>query len=197
MPVLHLVAGPNGVGKSTLYEYLIAPRHPALPFVSAQAYAAEHLKHVEDVDACTLSAQTWVDERRQDLLREGASFVTETVFSHPSRVALIAQARSFGYEVVLYAMCVDEPRRLLQRIEQRVREGGPPVPTHKVLERYPRAMENFRRAVRLADLSFLFDGVDAQHGGPRLVASLVSGQMHLHTVLRPRWVDKVLGFAEG
>jgi predicted ABC-type ATPase len=197
MPVLHLVAGPNGVGKSTLYEYLIAPRHPALPFVSAQVYAAEHLQHIDDPDARTLAAQAWVDERRQELLRDGASFVSETVFSHPSRLALIAQARSFGYEVVLYALCVDEPRRLLQRINQRVREGGAPVATHKVLDRYPRVLENFRRAVRLADMCFLFDAIDAQHGGPRLVASVVAGQMHLHTVLRPRWVDKVLGFAEG
>lgn len=196
MPVLHLIAGPNGAGKSTLYDYLIAPRHPALPLVNAQVHAQEALQHVPDAQRVE-AARAWADQRREELLRAGQSFVTETAFSHASRVALIAQARSLGYEVVLYALCLDEPRRLLARVNQRVREGGHAVPTHKVLERYPRTLDNFRRAVRMADLAFLLDAADAQEGGPRLIASIVSGQMHLHTVLRPRWVEKVLGFAEG
>ena len=92
---------------------------------------------------------------------------------------------------------LDEPRRLLQRVSQRVREGGHAVPSHKVLERYPRSLDNLRQAVFLADLAFLIDACEAHDGGPRLVASVMARQMQLHTVLRPRWVEKVLGFAEG
>jgi predicted ABC-type ATPase len=177
MPVLHLIAGPNGVGKSTLYQYLLAPRYPALPFVNVQARAP-------------------ADRQRQELLHQGLSFVTETAFSHPSRVALVAQARTLGFEVVLYAMALDEPRRLLQRVSQRVREGGHAVPSHKVLERYARCLDNFRQSVFMADLALLIDAADAHEGGPRLVASVVARQMQLHSALRPRWVEKVLGFAE-
>ena len=43
----------------------------------------------------------------------------------------------------------------------------------------------------------LMDAIDAGQGGPRLVATVAQGQMQLHAVLRPRWADKVLGFAEG
>jgi predicted ABC-type ATPase len=176
MPVLHLIAGPHGAGKSTLYQYLLAPRYPALPFINAERSAA--------------------DAQRQELLHKGLSFVTETAFSHPSRVALVAQARTLGFEVVLYALAVDEPRRLLQRVSQRVREGGHTVPSHKVLERYARCLDNLRQAVFMADLALLIDAIDAQEGGPRLVASVMGRQMQLHTALRPRWVEKVLGFAE-
>ena len=196
MPVLHLIAGPNGAGKSTLYEFLLAPRHPALPFVNAQLHANEHLQHITGAAERAEAARAWADREREELMRASRSFVTETAFSHASRLALIAQARSLGYEVVLYALCTDEPRKLLQRVNQRVREGGHAIPSHKVLERYPRTLDNFRRAVRMADLAFLLDAVEAHEGGPRLVASVVMGQMHLHTVLRPRWVEKVLGFAE-
>jgi predicted ABC-type ATPase len=178
MPVLHLIAGPHGVGKTTLHRVLIAPRHPELPFVRAETFAQ-------------------ADEQRQALLRAGQSFATESVFSHPSRVALVTQARALGYEVVLYAMALDEPRRLLQRVSQRVREGGHGVPSHKVLERFPRCLDNLRHAVFLADMAFLFDAIEARDGGPRLVASLIGGKMHLHTAVRPRWAEKVLGFAEG
>jgi predicted ABC-type ATPase len=197
MPVLHLIAGPHGAGKTSLYQYLIAPRHPDLPFINAQAYAWAQLRHIVDPGTRARAARSWADEQRQDLLRHGRSFVTETAFSHSSRVALIAQARSMGFEVVLYALALDEPRLLLRRVSQGAREGGDTVPSHKVLERFARCLHHLRQAVFMVDLVFLIDATDAHEGGPRLIATLAGGQMTLHTVLRPRWVEKVLGFAEG
>jgi predicted ABC-type ATPase len=197
MPVLHLIAGPHGAGKTSLYQYLIAPRHPDLPFINAQAYASAQLRHIVDPGTRARAARSWSDEQRQDLLRQGQSFVTETAFSHSSRVALIAQARSMGFEVVLYALALDEPRLLLRRVSQGAREGGDTVPSHKVLERFARCLHHLRQAVFMADLVFLIDAAEAHEGGPRLIATLAGGQMTLHTVLRPRWVEKVLGFAEG
>jgi predicted ABC-type ATPase len=197
MPVMHLIAGPHGAGKSTLYQCLVGPRHPGLPYVDGQAWAASQGEHLPDLATRALAARLWADEARQALLKQGQSFASETTFSHPSRVALIAQARSMGFEVVLYVLALDEPRRLLQRVSKRTRDGGPPIPSHKVLERYARCLYNLRQAVFMADLAFLFDAVDTQAGGPRLIASLAAGQMQLLTVPRPRWVEKMLGFSEG
>lgn len=183
MPVMHLIAGPNGAGKTTLYEFLVAPRHPGLPFIEGVPHQAG-------------DTQAQGDAQCRSLLLAGKSFAAETVLGDASPLALMERARALGYEVVLYALALDEPRALLHRISQRVREGGLAIPSNEVLERYPRALENFRRAIRIADLSLLLDAVDAAVGGPRLVASVVQGRMHLHTALRPRWVDRVLGFAE-
>jgi predicted ABC-type ATPase len=193
MPIMHLIAGPNGAGKSLLYECLIRPRHPALPFVSAQAYAIEYLQGVTDAKKRADKARAWTDEAREELLRDGKSFVTESVFSHSSRVALITHARALGFEVVLYALALDEPRKLVQRVNQQAREGGDPAPTYKVLDRYPKTLENLHRGIRAADVSFLFDAVDASQGGPRLVATVNSGKIRLHAVPRPLWLDRVLG----
>jgi predicted ABC-type ATPase len=175
MPVLHMIAGPHGAGKSTLYRYLIEPRFPTLPFVDPQSDGAE--------------------KRRQELLMAGASYVNETVLAHPSPLALMTQARALGYEVTLYALALDDPERLVARVRQRLREGGHAVPAQTVLERYPRTLEHLRRAVRLADLVFLMDAQDIDGGGPRLVASIVKGQMQLHALARPRWVDETLGLS--
>lgn len=141
-------------------------------------------------------ARAWADARRQELLAQGLSFVTETVFSHPSKLELLSQARAQGFDTALYVVCVDEPRRLLARVRQRVLEGGHDVPPHKIITRYPRTLALLQEAVAFVDLSLLFDGGDVAHGGPTLVASIAAGRMHLHTALRPRWVEKVLGFAE-
>lgn len=177
MPVLHLIAGPHGAGKSTLYQSVLAPRYPAIPFIESRP-------------------REQADVRRQQLLHAGQSFATETAFSHPSRVALVAQARTLGFDVVLYALALDEPRQLLERVRQRVREGGPSVASHTVLDRYSRCLDNLRQAVFIADLALLIDAAHSNAGGPRLIATLVRGQMHLNAVLRPRWAERVLGFAE-
>ena len=171
MPILHLIAGPNGAGKSTLFRTLISPRYPGLPFVNT-------------------------DAARGALLAQGKDFATKTAFSHPSKLGLLAQARAQGFGTVLYVVCVDEPRLLLGRVRQRVLEAGQDVPPHKIIARYPRTLALLHEAVAFAELSLLFDGSDTEHGGPALVASIATGRMHLHTALRPRWVEKVLGFAE-
>ena len=50
------------------------------------------------------------------------SFVSETVFSHESKLALITKAQDMGFDVVLYIVSVGDPQQLLGRVNQRVRE---------------------------------------------------------------------------
>ncbi len=197
MPVLHLIAGPNGSGKSTLYRTLIAPRYPGLPFVNVDDYESAYLQGEANPRRRSEMARAWADASRTALIVQSEAFVTETVFSHPSKLELLAQARAHGFGTALYVVCVDEPRLLLGRVRQRVLEGGHDVPPHKVITRYPRTLALLQEAIPLAELVFLFDGGDTEQRGPVLVASITAGRMHLHTALRPRWVEKVLGFAEG
>ena len=86
----------------------------------------------------------------------------------------------------------DEPRRLLERVRQRIHEGGHSVPADKILARYPRTLENLRQAVREVQLAMLFDATDTDAGGPHLVASVVAGQLQPHGPWLPGWARKVL-----
>ena len=97
-PVFYLLAGPNGAGKSTLYraavqEHLIPPD---APFVNADVYEAAHLQHVADATERSFQARQWADEQRTLCLERKASFASETVFSHASKLALMAEARRAG-----------------------------------------------------------------------------------------------------
>lgn len=192
MAILHLIAGPNGAGKSTLYDYLIAPSYPALEFVNADLYERDHLAHVANAQARSEAARVWADARRATLLRSGTSLVSETVFSHPSKLRLIESARARGFSVVLYVVCLDEPRVLLARVRRRVGEGGHHVPPDKILERYPRTLANLAQAVKLADMSMLFDARDVSRGGPRLIAVCADGGVELHASPLPRWAVAML-----
>lgn len=129
-------------------------------------------------------------------LAQGRSFALETPFCEPSALKLMAKARAWGFEIVLYIVCLDEPRQLQERVSQRARQGGQVLPGHQVITRYAPALALLQEAMVLADLALLIDGAAVEQGGPSLVASLAGRQMLLHTPFRPRWADKLLGFAE-
>ena len=196
-PIFHLLAGPNGAGKSTLYRALVASGSISsqLEFVNAYLYEQSHLHHITDLQKRSEAARDWADSRREALLNSKIGLVSETVFSHESKLALITQAQSMGFDVVLYVVSVDDPQRLLARVRQRVREGGHNVPAQRILERYPRTMANLKKAVRLADLAFVYDAVEVEQGAHLLVAMCEKEQTTLLVPELPLWVTEMLGTA--
>ena len=126
------------------------------------------------------------------------SFVSETVFSHESKIELIREAQNFGFTVVLLVVCVDNPSHLLDRVARRVKEGGHYVPSTKILERYPRTIANLSIAVRLADLSILFDTSApaktsaAAIQAPVQIAVCRSGSTRILIEALPAWAKRVL-----
>ncbi len=194
-PVFFLLAGPNGAGKSTLFKALVAQGtiDASLEFVNADLHEAAHLQHIADRQARSEAARQWADARRAACLREGRAFASETVFSHPSKLALIDEARAAGFFVTLLVVCMDDPQRLLQRVLQRVAEGGHDVPARRILARYPRTLAHLETAVRRADLAFLYDSEDIEPGTHRLVAYCRGAQTQLQVPVPPRWARQVLG----
>lgn len=194
MPVFHLLAGPNGAGKSSLYRALVADGviDASLEFVNADIYEREHLKRIKNPLKRSERARAWTDDRRRTLLQSQTSFVGETVFSHESKIELIAKAKQAGFDVFLYIVSVDHPDTLIRRVSKRVREGGHDVPVDKILSRYPRTLANLAKAVPLTDLAFLYDSQDAQQGGLQHVATCKNGVLIEGTADFPAWVKIVL-----
>ena len=199
-PVFYLLAGPNGAGKSTLFRAAVAEGLiPAeAEFVNADLFEAAHLQHLDNLQLRSEEARAWADERRAALLEAGRSFVSETVFSHESKLALIEHAQRCGFVVVLLVVCLDDPKRLLARVHRRVQEGGHAVLDERILARYPRTLSNLARAVRLADLALLYDtggaSDDADQVNPPVRVAVCRGQETRRLVKRlPKWAKRVLG----
>ena len=193
-PIFHLLAGPNGAGKSTLYRALVSNGDigKALEFVNADLYEQRHLQHIVDLQKRSETARDWADDRREALLKSKGSFVSETVFSHESKLALITHAQAAGYQVVLHIVSVDDPQRLLARVSQRVREGGHNVPAQRILDRYPRTMANLKKAIRLADLTFVYDADDGERGAHLLVAMCEKERTTQLVSQLPLWAAQML-----
>ncbi|XAH23534.1 AAA family ATPase [Xylophilus sp. GW821-FHT01B05] len=191
----HLLAGPNGAGKSTLYRALVRDGivGKALEFVNADLHERDQLQHMADPQQRSEAARAWADARRAQLLAAGTAFVSETVFSHPSKLQLLREARAHGFTVALHVVALDDPQRLLTRVAQRVREGGHGVPAERILARYARTMAHLAQAVLLADAAYLYDARDVADGGPRLVAVRTAGGVTVIDAPLPPWAMAMLG----
>lgn len=177
-PVLHLLAGPNGAGKTTLYERVIEPA-THLPFVNADRIAAERWPG-EELAHGYEAGRIAADERDR-LLAARESFVTETVFSHSSKVELLREAVETGYLVTLHVVMVPEEASVV-RVANRVEHGGHSVPEVKVRSRWHRLWPLVAEAAPLALETRVYDNGKAADA-LRLVAMMREGQ----TVGDPDW----------
>lgn len=156
-PVLHLIAGPNGAGKSQLHRSVLADR-VHLEFVNADVIAAERwpgaeLEHGHEASRAAA-------DRRDELLAQRASFITETVFSHPSKLDVIRTAQAAGYQVALYVVCVPEDLSV-SRVANRVANGGHDVPDEKIRARWRRMWPLLALAVERSDTARIYDNTSA------------------------------------
>lgn len=189
-PTLHVLAGPNGAGKSTLYETVLKDRLPGVEFVNADLLAWAEFGHPAATLAESQRGQQLADDRRKALMSEGKSLVTESTFSHPSKLQLLQEAREKGYELRVYHVNVRSPEISVFRVQSRVEAGGHPVPEDKIRERYVRNQALIREAVRTADRGFVFD--NSRLGEPaRLAVGFRSGEVVRLNDPVPNWARQL------
>lgn len=169
-PVLHLLAGSNGAGKSTFVARVLQPV-TLLLFVNADVIAAE--RWPESTAEHAYDASRLAAEERDRLLDARSSFITETVFSHSSKVDLVRSAVDAGYLVRLHVILVPEDVTVL-RVGHRVRSGGHDVPEGKIRERYARLWDLVVEARGLVHRAEFYDNSSARTPF-RLVATYDQG----------------------
>lgn len=182
-----LLAGPNGAGKSTLYETRVAPSLKA-PFINADLIQRQEMD--DPSPEAAYRAARIADARRADHLASGASFATETVFSHPSKLALVEDAKARGFDVILFHVGVARPDLSVARVAERVKEGGHPVPEAKIRERYDRNGPLIRAAMLLASRGFVFDN-SALNRPPALLMRFAQGRLTSAAPDIPDWARAI------
>lgn len=156
-PVLIILAGPNGAGKSTLYRNELQARYRSLEFINADELAMRYFGHAAQTVEESRMGQHLADARREALMTANQSFITESTFSHRSKLELLRQAQALGYRVFVYHVNVQSPTLSVLRVAHRVLQGGHPVPEDKIRGRYERNQQLIRQAIMRADIGYVFD----------------------------------------
>jgi predicted ABC-type ATPase len=181
---LHVVVGPNGSGKTTLLTEFLALELPGYAYVNADEIAKA--RWPVDSDAHAYEAAQVAAETRAHLIAGGRSFIAETVFSHPSKLAEIRSARQAGYQVVLHVMLVPE-ELAVRRVAYRVRAGGHDVPERKTRERYHRLWPLVADAISLVARAVVYD--NSRTAGPVRVAEFFEGLL-IGAATWPEWAPE-------
>jgi predicted ABC-type ATPase len=97
------------------------------------------------------------DFLRRKLLDGSKSFTFETVMSSRDKVELLREAQARGFRTYLYYIATDSPEINIQRVKNRVAEGGHDVPEAKIIDRYHRSLALLPEAIRYSNRAFFFD----------------------------------------
>lgn len=155
MPTFTVVAGANGAGKSTLTR-LGREGFQDSAVLDPDAIARSMRETGAD-SGSPIDAGRNVLLRAEEFLSARQSFLVETTLSGNTYLRMMSRAKALGYTVVLFYVGTTDVSINIQRVRNRVKDGGHDVPEEDQLRRYPRSFANLKKAFDLADEAALFD----------------------------------------
>ena len=139
-PNLYIIAGPNGAGKTTASYTLLPEMLGCVNFVNADEIArglSPFSPDTVDVQAARIMLY-----RIDELLSQKADFGIETTLATRSYVQLVKRAQALGYKVHLLFFCLETSEQAIQRVAQRVNNGGHGIPEEVIRRRFKRGIDN-------------------------------------------------------
>ena len=139
-PNLYIIAGPNGAGKTTASFNLLPEILHCPNFVNADEIARGLSPFAPETVA--LQAGRIMLARIEELLPQKVDFAIETTLATRSYVSLVKRAQKLGYKVHLLFFYLETPEQAIQRVAQRVAQGGHDIPEEDIRRRFRRGINN-------------------------------------------------------
>jgi len=127
--------------------------------------------------------------RAQEFLDSGEDFAIETTLSGNWTRRVITEALARHLFVRVLYICLDSPERCIQRVNERVAQGGHHVPAADVRRRYFRSLGNLRQVLRIVDEAVIYDNSGLE---PRLIVEIRSGIVVNKAEDLPIWASQLL-----
>ena len=150
MPVLYIIAGPDGAGKTTASYTLLPEVFGINQFVNADEIAKGLSPFSPELVA--LESGRIMLARIKTLIKEKQSFGFETTLTTLTYKNYIREAKDAGYTVKLIFLWLNSPELAKERVKKRVTEGGHNIPDNVIERRYVKGIKNLRLFLGLADI---------------------------------------------
>ena len=174
---LYIIAGCNGAGKTTASYTVLPEILNCREFVNADEIA--HGLSPFNPGNVAIEAGRLMLQRIEELLGRDETFAIETTLATKSYVNLVHRAQAKGYRVTLLFFWLRSPELAMQRVAERVSNGGHDIPEDIIRRRYASGIKNlFDLYAAEVDYWAVFDNSDnprtmvAKGGNNRVTAVL-------------------------
>lgn len=123
-PKLMVIAGPNGSGKTSVTSQILKHKWvEGCIYINPDNIAQDQFGDWNSPEAVLKAAQL-ATTQREDCLKNGESFIFETVFSAVDKVDFLKRAKDAGFFVRLFFVGTNHPSINASRVARRVMEGA-------------------------------------------------------------------------
>lgn len=156
-PLLIVIAGPNGSGKTTITSEVLASEWlENAVYINPDIVAQEKFGNWNSPEAVR-EAALYCEQWRERCLANGESLIFETVMSAPDKIDFIRRAKQAGYFVRIFFISTANPTINAARIARRVMKGGHDVPIPKIISRYIKSIANCAEIAPEVDRLYVYD----------------------------------------
>ena len=191
-PVLIVIAGPNGSGKTSVTSKIL--HHEWLEdseYINPYNVARNVFGDWNNQDS-VLKAANYCSEWRERCLIERKSHIFETVMSAVDKVDYILRAKEAGFFIRLFFVSTESPTINAKRVANRVLNGGHDVPIPKIISRYDKSIANCIALAPYVDRLYVYDN-SIEDAEARLLFRLSEGELVKRYVEElPDWASTIL-----
>lgn len=166
LPTLFIIAGCNGAGKTTASYTVLPELLNVKEFVNADEIA-KGLSPFQP-EKVSIEAGRIMLRRIHELIEQKQDFAFETTLASRSFVPLCLSAKQDGYQICLTFFWLDSTELAIERVKQRVSEGGHSIPIDTIVRRYGAGLKNFFTLYKNIVDYWLF--IDNSKTEPKLIA---------------------------
>ena len=160
MPILYIIAGCNGAGKTTASMVVLPEILDCKEFVNADEIAKGLSPF--NPEKMAIEAGKLMLQRINYLLSKKETFAIETTLATRTYKNLVLRAKSDGYMVVLLFFWLPTPELAETRVAQRVALGGHNIAKDVINRRYWLGLHNlFNIFIPIVDKWSLYDNSDS------------------------------------
>ena len=202
-PLLYVLAGVNGAGKSSIGESEFCSQ--GSPVFNPDTVAQQIRNLHPDIPLTLANAHAWQIGKSllEQAIAGGRDYRFETTLGGRTIAQLLEQAARAGHRLHVWFCGLASADLHLRRVRSRVAHGGHDIPEEKIRERWNRSRENLIRLLPLIDHLRVYDNsaesdpAEGHRPKPLLLLEMKRGKITAPSDLSgaPDWAKPIIAAA--